>query len=98
MQYELHENYATITCTFGELATMESLDQKIYATPIQGRGTRIPAELYVASKPRFKYDFFFADVENFCEAEGWTSLGAQDMSAEELAAVEDDVHCIDVEF
>ena len=76
---------------------MESAGNAIYATPVQG--TNRPAELYISRQPRFKYDFLFADANDFCEAEGWSGgTGAQEMTEDELTHVADDEFTIEVAF
>jgi len=77
----------TITCTFGELVIMDSNGQAIYAIPTMGGGI---AACYMADRPAWQQDFLLATVENFAEEEGWTSLGWEEMSEDDIAAAADD--------
>jgi hypothetical protein len=83
MHYTLGDETITITCTFAELVRMDSLDLALWATPnAEGRAQ----ELYVAARPRWRHDFGVAEVDDFCQAAGWSSLGWEEMTEEELAA------------
>ena len=77
----------TITCIFEELVRMDSNGLAIYAIPTMGGGV---AACYMANRPAWQQDFLLATVENFCEEEGWTSLGWEEMAAEDLATSADD--------
>jgi hypothetical protein len=84
MDYHINTTTVDITCTFEELCRMDSFDQGIYATPTP---TGDANQCYVSSQPHFKDDFLLAIVEDFCEAEGWTDLGWQEMGEEDREAV-----------
>jgi hypothetical protein len=84
MDYTIHETTIDITCTFAELVKMDSLDHGIYATPPDG----LANQLYLSHQPHSRDDFLLASVEDFCEEEGWSSLGWEGMTDEELATAE----------
>jgi hypothetical protein len=82
MKYTFTENAITITCTFADLVLMDSQTQVIWATPnAEGEAQ----ELYVSARPQWRDDFVVAEVDDFCQAVGWTSLGWEEMTDEELA-------------
>ena len=84
MQYTIDAaaETVTITCTVGDLYQMESLEQRIYATPsTDGKAM----QCYVASSPRFRYDFAVATATDFIEAVGWTELSDFDPDDPSLA-------------
>jgi hypothetical protein len=93
MDYTINDTTVDITCTFRELCTMESLHQGIYATPTPAMDA---TQCYVSRQPHFTYDFLLATVEDFCAAEGWTDLGWQEMSEEDMDAVADETTRITV--
>ena len=73
MQYHIdfELDAVAITLTVGELYQMDGLEQGVYATPsTDGKAM----QLYIASRPQYRYDFCIADVADFCEAQGWDSL------------------------
>lgn len=78
-----------LTATFDELCTWEANGLAVYATPAQGDPT-YTAQVYVGSRPNFMGDFCLATVQDFCAAVGWTSIGWEEMSREDLAAVASD--------
>lgn len=83
----------TVTATLSELATYESNGLKLYATPTtEGK----VASTYWASSPSFRDDRVVATVYDFVEAEGYTSLGWQDMTEEEFDSVRDDVYTLEI--
>ena len=45
------------------------------------------AQLYIRAASHFRDDYLLAAVDDFCAAEGWTSLGWNEMSDEDLEAV-----------
>jgi hypothetical protein len=85
MDYTIHETTVDITCTFAELVKMDSLDHGIYATPTPDG---LANQLYLSHQPHRRDDFLLATVEDFCEEEGWSSLGWEGMTDEELATAE----------
>ena len=91
MQYRMVDDATTvqITCAFEELVRMDSLNLAIYASPGE-------AQLYIGAAPHFRYDYLLATVDDFCAAEGWTSLGWEDRSEEDLEAVASDETTITV--
>ena len=93
MQHTFNEHDVEITCTFLELVDMDSLAYAIYTTPTpQGEANQV----YIGTKPHFRYDFLLANVEDFCQAAGWDSLGWEDMTEDEIEHQADDVIMITV--
>lgn len=76
-----------IICTLAELIRHDSCGLSLYATP--SNSGRISG-LYWDFHPSFAEDRVVATPQTFAEAKGWTSLGWQDMSADEIAAVSDE--------
>jgi hypothetical protein len=93
MDYHINDTTVDITCTFSELCFMQNLDQRVYATPTP---EGLANQCYISSQPHFMYDFLLATVEDFCAAEGWTDLGWQEMSEENMDAVADETTTITV--
>lgn len=83
-----------ISATFGELVNMESCGLQFYATPDSQEKV---ASVYAASQPQFAYDQVVATPAQFAEAQGWTDLGWQDMTEEELDAAREDEYSIRIE-
>ena len=87
MHTVLNHSTIQITCTFAELALMESNDLNIYGTP--STDGRI-VEVYMASVHKFIDDRVIASWEDFAVEEGWDNLGWQEMSQDDLDACGDD--------
>lgn len=70
----------TLICTVGEVANMEAGLYSVYATPnTQGEANQV----YLANRANFKYDFLLADADDFLAAEGWDTVGWDEMTDEE---------------
>ena len=88
MHYTLTDTDAVVTCTGSDLLKMDALDLAIYATPTpQGEAS----QLYLGSRPNFQYDFLLADLEDFLQEMGLDTLGWQDLSQEEVEALEAEI-------
>ena len=84
MRYTIDQaaDTVTLTCTVGELYQMQGLDHGVYTTPsTDGKAM----QCYLASRPRFRYDFALATVQDFCEAVGWDSLADYEENDPSLA-------------
>ncbi len=88
MHYTLTDTDAVVTCTGNDLITMDALDLAIYATPTpQGEAS----QLYLGSRPNFQDDFLLTDLEDFLVEMGLDTLGWQDLSQEEVEALEAEI-------
>ena len=90
METTCTETTIEISCTFDELSTMAYNDAVIWATPER-------PEVYIASAKAWRDDYIIANIDDFLQAEGWTSLGWEDMTEEEREAVADDLTTITVD-
>ena len=77
----------TITCSFNELVLTESNGLSVYGTPDL---EDYIVSAYMSARAHFLYDRIVATWEDFCEAEGWDTLGWQEFSQEELGTCGDD--------
>ena len=89
MKSTMTDTTVELTCTCEELATWESQGLAVYATPAQDDHAWA-VQVYVGNRPNFLYDFCLATVADFCDAEGWDSLGWQEMTAEEWEGCRED--------
>ena len=87
MEWKIIDSQVEITCTFDELVTMDSNDLAIYGTPNQDGQA---CQFYKASSRNWQDDFVVATVSSFCEAEGWDSLGWEEMDEATLDSISND--------
>lgn len=78
-------NIITLTCTADEIANMEAGLYAVFATPTPDG---LANQLYLGARPHFKHDFLLANAGDFLEAEGWETIGWDEMSDEEQDAAE----------
>lgn len=80
-----------ITCTFLELADMDLRESQVYAVPDGDGNAR---QIYLARSHQYRDDFLLATIDDFCHAQGWTTLGWIEMTDAEFAAAIEDKYTV----
>jgi hypothetical protein len=80
--------------TIEELARMENLGLVVWATPSPDG---IAQQAYVASRPQWRDDFLLATPADFLAAQGYDSLGWDEMTEEARAQCAHDMITITVQ-
>lgn len=90
MDARITDTTVELTVTFRELVDMESCGWSIYATPTtQGEAS----QAYIASQPRFRYDFLLASGQDFDDEAGYEIAGGwEEMSQDELEEQADETY------